>query len=336
MQKIILALISLFIFLLIVSAGCVEEPVIPSNTITINGIGDYATIHQAYAAADEGDTIFLPEGTFDGGLQLNKTVNIIGAGPGKTILTDGQREAVLIVSSTDCMIKQLSIVSSNPVVHGIQCEENSNTFREIDISNTFYGVYYFSNSNQNIFTEINIDNCSFGFFIRFSEYNEISSCSVETIEYYGIYLLDSPNNQVDNSQFTNSQEYGMFIDGDKSEYNTINNCKFTNNFYGMRIKKVTNCTFFKNTFDSNDHGIYLCCGSLNNTFTQNIFLDNLIQVIDPLGNIWYKDMLGNYWGDYTEKFPTATNDGIIWDTPYIINGTIAQDLYPLVHSPSLE
>ncbi|MGV9197676.1 MAG: hypothetical protein ACOC44_17830, partial [Promethearchaeia archaeon] len=41
--------------------------------------------------------------------------------------------------------------------------------------------------------------------------------------------------------------------------------------------------------------------------------------------------LGNYWGDYSDLYPEASNDGTIWDTPYKINGTEnTYDNYPLV------
>jgi hypothetical protein len=38
---------------------------------------------------------------------------------------------------------------------------------------------------------------------------------------------------------------------------------------------------------------------------------------------------GNYFSDYTTRYPAATNDGNVWDTPYVIDSN-NQDNYPLV------
>lgn len=50
------------------------------------------------------------------------------------------------------------------------------------------------------------------------------------------------------------------------------------------------------------------------------------------GNFWDNGSLGNYWSDYEMRYPNATNNGVVWDTPYEINGSTTDvDNYPLVH-----
>jgi len=55
--------------------------------------------------------------------------------------------------------------------------------------------------------------------------------------------------------------------------------------------------------------------------------------IETLGyaNFWDDGVEGNYWSDYEEKYPNATEiDGTgIWNTPYVID-EYNQDNYPLV------
>jgi len=48
-------------------------------------------------------------------------------------------------------------------------------------------------------------------------------------------------------------------------------------------------------------------------------------------NIWDDGVEGNYWSDYEEKYPNATEiDGSgIWDTPYVMDEN-NQDNYPIV------
>ncbi|MHA1369166.1 MAG: PKD domain-containing protein [Promethearchaeota archaeon] len=52
-------------------------------------------------------------------------------------------------------------------------------------------------------------------------------------------------------------------------------------------------------------------------------------------NTWDNGTTGNYWGDYTIRYPNAGNDGRVWDTPYVINRTCGcqRDNYPLVQYP---
>lgn len=49
------------------------------------------------------------------------------------------------------------------------------------------------------------------------------------------------------------------------------------------------------------------------------------------GNQWDDGSVGNFWSDHTSRYPDATNDGIVWDTPYDLEGNAAgSDRYPLV------
>ena len=45
---------------------------------------------------------------------------------------------------------------------------------------------------------------------------------------------------------------------------------------------------------------------------------------------WDDGSEGNYWSNYERRYPSATNDGTVWDTPYQIYSAYA-DRYPLVH-----
>jgi PKD repeat protein/nitrous oxidase accessory protein NosD len=73
------------------------------------------------------------------------------------------------------------------------------------------------------------------------------------------------------------------------------------------------------------------------TFHHNSFLDNFrgvdgSQCIDTYGtDLWDSAGEGNYWSDYEDRFPLATNDGTVWNTPYGIGGGEGRaDRFPLV------
>ncbi len=65
----------------------------------------------------------------------------------------------------------------------------------------------------------------------------------------------------------------------------------------------------------------------------NNFINYNDQLIDTIlsGQIVLDNGIhGNYWSDYEIKYPTATNDGTIWDIPYDVLWN-NKDNYPLVN-----
>jgi|GEM_PF-3185248 len=83
----------------------------------------------------------------------------------------------------------------------------------------------------------------------------------------------------------------------------------------------------------------------NFTFYNNNFIDNVqqTQVIAsnsssaiqsyrfPLlfqSDHWDRNQIGNYWNDYTIRYPNASQVNAVWDTPYSVGGG-EQDNYPL-------
>ncbi len=109
-----------------------------------------------------------------------------------------------------------------------------------------------------------------------------------------------------------------------------------------------------NTFTSNGRGMVVGCLAERNEVADNAFEGNhghAIAVLDVKSNSnvfhhnglkdnngtgwqaedhgtndrWHSSREGNWWSDYEVRYPGATNDGTVWNTPY--DGL---DLYPLV------
>ena len=108
---------------------------------------------------------------------------------------------------------------------------------------------------------------------------------------------------------------------------------FENNI-GLRIKGSQQNKFENNIVNNNNNkGFYFCCGAVNNIVFNNSIFENNINADDHYNNQWYYNKTGNYWGNYSLKYPNSIdekNDGI-WDTPYLIYEN-TEDLYPLVES----
>jgi parallel beta-helix repeat protein len=139
---------------------------------------------------------------------------------------------------------------------------------------------------------------------------------------------------------------------------TIKNMKIENFAYGIYLYLSSNITIFNNTITDNVwDGIYAVytdtstvhgntislnmrygitlSESGNNRIFHNNFIDNANQthLYESFNNVWDNDYPsgGNYWSDYEEKYPNATeiDDSGIWDTPYAIDSDNI-DRYPLV------
>jgi parallel beta-helix repeat protein len=138
---------------------------------------------------------------------------------------------------------------------------------------------------------------------------------------------------------------------------TVKNLNLSNNGQGLLLAHTTESSIIQNNITNNIHGIYLCGSSnntvtwnnitknavngiylyysQNNTFFHNNFISNTNQVYDvgAPSNIWDGGVEGNYWSNYENRYPDATErDGSgIWNTPYVLDGN-NQDNYPLVNA----
>ena len=136
---------------------------------------------------------------------------------------------------------------------------------------------------------------------------------------------------------------------------TVKNLHLANNGQGVLLAYTKNSTITKNNITKNIHGIYLSGSSNNtinennitensgngiylyyspiNTFSNNNFIKNTNQVynVGVSINVWDDGVEGNYWSDYEDRYPDATEMDCsgIWDTPYVIDGN-NQDSYPVV------
>ncbi|MEX2715206.1 MAG: PKD domain-containing protein [Candidatus Sigynarchaeota archaeon] len=66
----------------------------------------------------------------------------------------------------------------------------------------------------------------------------------------------------------------------------------------------------------------------NNSFVNNTQYQATV-TFDVATCEWDRGGIGNYWSDYTNKYPQATNDNVTWNLPYIIKGKY-MDEHPLV------
>jgi RHS repeat-associated protein len=128
----------------------------------------------------------------------------------------------------------------------------------------------------------------------------------------GFYLYDSNDNTISDNVILSNSQFGMFLSS-SSNNNVAHNCYSNNTEYGLSIDA-----------DSTDNSIKL------NDFSDNHYGD--VQAFNSgTNNQWNSETKGNYWNDYTIRYPYATNDGVVWNTPYVIDGASGSvDRRPLV------
>ncbi len=124
--------------------------------------------------------------------------------------------------------------------------------------------------------------------------------------------------------------YGIYFVGCYN--NTIMENNITDNTDGLELHYCFNNTVCKNIVsNSSSYGIFLIDGEQNYIYG-NSFVNNTIQVHGILSsNIWDDGSKGNYWSNYEDRYPNATelDDSGIWDTSYVIDGD-NRDNYPII------
>jgi len=316
MYKQILIYVIFIAILIVAFSGCVEIKNNPDNNppllnnVFINGKGNYSTIQKAIDNASNNDTIFVHSGTYYENIDINKSIELIGNGRDNTIIDGNKSGDVIHVSANRTKISGFTIQNGGDGLYdaGIYIHSNNVEINNNLIINSYHGIYLDRETQKNNVSNNVILNNLNGIYLVSSYYNNISFNDINNNTYYGLYARDH------------------------SDYNMLWKNTFSYNNDGMRIKTSKYNKVFENNIVNNyDKGIYVCCSSSNNLYYKNSILENEINAQDSYSNQWNFNYVGNYWGDYTEKYPDAKDadgDGI-WDIPYQISGGSNIDEFPL-------
>ena len=156
-----------------------------------------------------------------------------------------------------------------------------------------------------------------------------------TLNPNGIFLASSNNNTISSNTVVSNNVYGIEICENSSFNKILGNTLINNNNSGIyldgtSIRPMNNTIIGNNASSNNKFGIRLILGGYNSIWG-NYFMNNALAQADGYGTIlneWDNGTWGNFWSDYSVRYPTATNDGFIWNTPYI--AIAGMDHKPLV------
>jgi parallel beta-helix repeat protein len=305
--------ITLFFFFIFMS-GCVSNHNNKPNqkqTLYVNddGTTTYTHIQDALDAADTGDTVYVFNGSYYETITLNTSINLIGENTQDTrIILDNDHPKVLD--------DQYSYIPNDEVgiVHIIAENCTLKGFTIINTANTTK-IYEYDVSD-----------------VRISSSNNTITDNIILNGKYGVYLFGGVKDNIISFNNISSNDYcGIYVPTYSNE-NTFYNNDIFNNFYGIRVKGASYNEFYKNNITGGLDGVTMCCGATNNTLYLNAFTNNSgMPAHDTVGkNHWDYLGKGNYWDDYTTRYPNATSTDGIWNIPYSIASDIVIDNFPLV------
>jgi len=151
----------------------------------------------------------------------------------------------------------------------------------------------------------------------------------------GVLISDSHNNTFTEITSTNNGN-GTYVRSCSNNSITLNNFDF--NQKGIIVEYSPNNTISANSiYGNNNTGMHLALYSGHNRLYNNSFIANgqhAYLFFLPDRNYWNLTV-GNYWDNYTERYPDATNNGTVWNTPFELS-TSESDNLPLVYDPFFE
>ncbi len=248
----------------------------------------YGSIQDAIDSAQDGDTIYIPAGTYYEHVIVNKRVTIIGDGADSTIIDGmGLHEHIIKIISdgvelSGCTIRHCSIGFSGVRIYKDSCHIHDNEFTEcgggvelwnvtnavIDhntIEDNTWGVYVHNSLNCSIHDNM-IQNNVYGMELGYSTVQIINN-SFQKNSLYGVLQLWSNGVIIEYNTFKhhNNIAYQLY----SSDYNLIEENDVTENGYGLALYASSNNTIRENNVLSNQYGFYFWFQSNHNYIVHN-------------------------------------------------------------------
>ena len=256
-----------------------------AKTITVakDGGGDYTTIQDAINASENGDTVYVKEGTYQEHVTVNKTINLMGEGADRVTINGGRGRDVVRIIADWVNMSGFNVTGSDWGA-GIEVESNHNHIFENSCSNKSSGIRLWYSNNSTI-SNNTCPNNEGGIGLQFSNNNTIMNNTCNSNNGDGIEFVVNSNN------------------------NAITNNICSNNYNGIYLyHSSSNTILHTNCSSNNNDGIYLEDSSKDNTAHYNIISGNRDYGINVSYNKDYTiDARYNYWGDPSGPYHPSKN-----------------------------
>ncbi len=315
------------------SLGFLEESTFDicyGNTFYVGGLGpgNHTNIQSAIDVASSGDNIFVYSGTYFENVNIGKSIKLQGQDMNSTIIDGEGNHHTININSDSVTLSGFTINNSEIGIvldSSSDTKINANTIRNMDV-----GIWLFDSSHNKI-TNNNLNNNLVGIeLLSSSNHNEIIDNNIQ-YNAFGIMLYTSSYNTIKKNTIKQNHESGIWLNY-SSNNNEISNNTIENNEIGIDIFLSQYNIIYQNNITNQNIGICLDDYSNENNIYQNNFLENTNNAYGEGSNLWDDGEYGNFWSDYNEKYPNASQKLLtpfIWNTPYEINEMNA-DNFPLV------
>ena len=335
--------------LLFVLLACCLVATVDAATLTVCPSGcDYNAIGLAIEAANNGDTVYVHNGTYYEHITVNKSINLQGESNTETIINGSGTGTCLTISANYTNVSTLGF--SNCPISLISSTSSHNTIENNYLEAGQYGIYETGDLNQirnNLIFHMTGVGSFRGIYVGGNNNtvlnNTITSYLSVGWDRYGIHVSSSSNNGVlNNTVFINNTwttkidilisssknttltdnnlggegVYGVYVEGSSHGTNiTDNNISGDNEGYGIHLDSQ-NVSVNNNTIIGKNAGVYI---KTNPVFT---IQGNIIKNCTSYGIFWTEgidnvDVRENnirYIGDYDLYLPSSTGNTIINNT----------------------
>jgi multiple sugar transport system substrate-binding protein len=281
------------------------------------GPGLFQVIQEVIKIANQGDTIYVHNGTYYENLFLNKSLKLIGENPETTIIDGGGAGDTIQVVTDNVTISGFTLQNGASGISLNHSKGDTITSNIITL-NSLNGIEHY-HSNNNIIRDNNVTlNSHAGIWLWNSSINIINHNYVSSNTWQGIVTSTSSNyNQISENTVTDTQIEGGIVLVESTD-NSVNCNNVIENWQGIMLENSSSNTIYHNNFINNTVQAYVTSGYIN-------FWDDDY----PSG--------GNYWSNYADldahKGPGQNQTGSdgVWDHSYAIDED-NQDRYPLTGS----
>ncbi|MCK4615188.1 MAG: right-handed parallel beta-helix repeat-containing protein [Thermoplasmata archaeon] len=272
-----------------------------ARTITVakDGSGEHTKIQDGIDAAEDGDTVYVKEGTYNENVVVDKTINLMGVSRENTTIDAGGSGDVVKITADRVNISGFAVTGGGNSHAGIQINSDHNTIADNNCSNNKFLAIRFDTSSHNTISNNICANNRNGIILVSSDYNAVlnniclnkyqaillsssnhntvlnNTCSNNTIDLY-----ESDYNIISNNTCNSNNDYGICITG--SDHNTISNNTCSNDDFGIFFNSSDHNTISNNTCTNNNFGILLD-GSDHNTISNNNCSNNAYNGISLQG-----------------------------------------------------
>jgi parallel beta-helix repeat protein len=274
---------------------------------------DFTSIQDALIAANDGDTIYVYNGSYYESVPINKMISLIGEDRNSTLIDRmGNGDDVIIFSDwtniTGFTIHNSGAAGSDA---GINIDDANNvTISYNNIISNDLGIYITPSSSYNNIIGNNISGNDDDGIHMYSSFNNVIGNEIYSNGRLGLnFDSNGPywrgNNIINNNISFNS--YGMGFQNNNWS-NIINNRIVSNTNHGLILFSASNNTIMDNNVSNNGYGIYLR-DSNGNTIENNTSSNvndgihiNTSHHNDLVDNVLYNNRYGmNIWNSSNNK-----------------------------------